>query len=1045
MDNPGLGPISPRETEVLAALAEHRTNAQIANRLHISVRTVESHVSSLLRKLGAADRQALAGLAGPRPPGPGVVTGVPPGHTTFVGRRPEHDAVVAALAKGRLVSLLGPGGMGKTRLAGVVATAAAAAFPAGAAFVDLVPARPGQAVLAVAAGLGVVERPPQPLDHAIAALLATGRFLLVLDNCEHVVDDVAELVAVIQRRCPNTTILATTRRRLAVPGERVVRLGPLAIEPDAVRLFFDRARAIDGELDIDPATAAAVCRGLDGMPLAIEIAAARAASLGPDGLRAAAADRLRLLRGGRGVHPRHASLEAVMSWSYDLLDSPEQAVLRALSVFAGPFDLAAAAAVTGEGGEGVVADLLGRLCDGSLVVRDGRRTWRLLETVRAFAAARLDADQRARVQDRYIAWAAATAARLAEHPGDAGTGLTAGKHPAEDPRDAGTAFITGKHPAESPSGASPGFGASVRSGQRPSNASSGSAALPRLAEHPGGVGREGARPAQRPNDAGFGFAAVAADLRAALAATAAAPDPVAHELAVCLARVAFAEGYNREARGHFLTAADRAADTAQAVADLRAAAAVATAVYDGPAAVELLLAAADRAGSAGLANDAAAATASAVIVALRFPGEFGQRLPPKRASRLLAAATRDADSADRRTAALIAAARAWTTGPDGFAGEALALAREADDPVLLLGVLDVAMTGSRRRTEVGELLAERLDLIDGLPRHDPAAATEITDTFHVAVSCAMAGGDLRGAESLLAAAAARDPLAGHPYVTAPRRIRLAALLGRFDEATSAARALWDEWRRDGAPTRRWMATAPAMAALAEGLRGGAGETVRPSASTGAGSPERWRRRVSDGIESVDATGSLDRWRQRALEGTETADATGSPEWWRQRALEIAGTDDATASLELAACMAFVDARLAVHTGRLTDAEALVERGFTSFDDASVVPHPAVGGSVWEGYARAAAAELAVLAGLPDAAERVAVAGASAEHNRWAAACLDRARGRLNGDGGHFAAAVERWDRIGARFERACTLALIPKRRAEGVAELEALGATVPGP
>ena len=142
---------------------------------------------------------------------PGRVSGLPPGRTTFVGRRRDHDAVVGVLADGRLVSLVGPGGMGKTRLAAEVGVAVEPLFPAGGVFVDLVPVRPGLVAHAVAAALGVTERPPQALDSTVAGWLGKGRFLLILDNCEHLVEDVAAFAGSILERCPHTTVLATTR------------------------------------------------------------------------------------------------------------------------------------------------------------------------------------------------------------------------------------------------------------------------------------------------------------------------------------------------------------------------------------------------------------------------------------------------------------------------------------------------------------------------------------------------------------------------------------------------------------------------------------------------------------------------------------------------------------------------------------------------------------------------------------------------------------------------------------------------------------------
>jgi DNA-binding CsgD family transcriptional regulator len=192
------GEISEREAEVLAAISEHQTNAQIARSLHISVRTVETHVSSLLRKFGVSDRRALAASANHTQARvsarPGRFVGVPVSRTTFVGRERDCETALSALNETLLLSLLGPGGVGKTRLAAVVAGAAAPSFPSGGAFVDLVPAREATVVQTIAGTLGVTERPPESLERAIIERLRLGPSLLVLDNCEHLTDEVSGLV-----------------------------------------------------------------------------------------------------------------------------------------------------------------------------------------------------------------------------------------------------------------------------------------------------------------------------------------------------------------------------------------------------------------------------------------------------------------------------------------------------------------------------------------------------------------------------------------------------------------------------------------------------------------------------------------------------------------------------------------------------------------------------------------------------------------------------------------------------------------------------------
>ncbi|MEU8797295.1 LuxR C-terminal-related transcriptional regulator [Spirillospora sp. NPDC048819] len=412
--------ISEREAEVLAALGMRLTNAQIARRMHISVRTVESHVSSLLRKHGVTDRWALAELARSGTREPARIVGLPATGTTFVGRDAERAAVLAAIEEARLVTLVGPGGVGKTRLAAVVAEDAVAMFPSGGAFVDLVPVREGFVARAVATTLGVTEGSHQPLAEAVAARLGTGRWLLVLDNCEHVIDEATAFAEQILIACPGTRVLVTSRERVGIPCERSVPISPLPLGPDAERLFHDRALAADPQFVAEPAVIAELCARLDGLPLAIELAAARSASLGPTGLLAALDDALRLLSGGvRGGDERHRSLRAVLSWSYDLLDEEEQALFRRLGIFVGAFDLDAAAAVGGD--RASVADLLGRLVDKSLVVhvrgRAGR--WRLLETVRAFALAQMSAiGEEDKTRARHLQWAADAAGAVEAGLGD---------------------------------------------------------------------------------------------------------------------------------------------------------------------------------------------------------------------------------------------------------------------------------------------------------------------------------------------------------------------------------------------------------------------------------------------------------------------------------------------------------------------------------------------------------------------------------------------------------------------------------------------------
>ncbi|WP_326669133.1 AfsR/SARP family transcriptional regulator [Streptomyces canus] len=332
--------------------------------------------------------------------------------TSFVGREADIDAIREDLAAARLVTLLGPGGAGKTRLSQEAAEAVGEVVRDGVWLAELAPvddpdAVPEAVLTAVGAretvlyGAGAEamraagsERLDDPVER-LAEHCGRRSMLLILDNCEHVVDAAARLTETLLERCPGLTVLATSREPLGVPGELLRPVEPLP-EPVALRLLADRgAAARPGfRVDGDEATAAAcaeICRRLDGLPLGIELAAARLRMLTPRQIADRLDDRFRLLTSGsRTVLPRQQTLRAVVDWSWDLLDGEERDVLRRLSVFAGGCDLAAAEAVCGP----AALDALGSLVDKSLVVAapsgDGEMRYRLLETVAEYAAERLD-------------------------------------------------------------------------------------------------------------------------------------------------------------------------------------------------------------------------------------------------------------------------------------------------------------------------------------------------------------------------------------------------------------------------------------------------------------------------------------------------------------------------------------------------------------------------------------------------------------------------------------------------------------------------------
>ncbi|GHB64804.1 AfsR family transcriptional regulator [Streptomyces cirratus] len=340
-----------------------------------------------------------AELLRPPPPEQRRPTGnLRPRLTSFVGREPELAALRTDLARSRLVTLTGPGGSGKTRLA----EHAAAAHPEPGWLVELARLdHPAAVPGAVLSALGLRENALVAHDTGTASAdpatllvehCADRRMLLVLDNCEHVIDAAAELADRLLTHCPGLRILATSREPLGVPGEALRPVEPLPPAP-AHRLFTDRATAARPGFDPadDPDAVTEICARLDGLPLAIELAAARLRLLTPRQIADRLDDRFRLLTGGsRTLLPRQQTLRAVVDWSWELLTEPERTVLRRLSVFSGGCDLAAAEAVCA--GPGLdVADALGSLVDKSLVLAepgpDGMR-YRMLETIREYAAER---------------------------------------------------------------------------------------------------------------------------------------------------------------------------------------------------------------------------------------------------------------------------------------------------------------------------------------------------------------------------------------------------------------------------------------------------------------------------------------------------------------------------------------------------------------------------------------------------------------------------------------------------------------------------------
>ena len=338
-----------------------------------------------------------------------------------MGRDPELTQLRELLAQSRVVTLTGAGGVGKTRLAIQVAAAIAPEFGDGVWYVDLAPLTDPELVpVTVARALGLPDQPGRSTMDSLLRFVRDRRLLVVLDNCEHLLDACAELVVALLGGAARLTVLATSREAIGVAGEVSWRVPSLSLDDEALELFTDRARharpgfAIS---DDNAATVGEICARLDGVPLAIELAAARVRALSPAEILDSLHDRFRLLTGGaRTAVRRQQTLRASVDWSHALLTEPEQVLFRRLAVFLGGFDLDAAQTVAGGGDvqRYQVLDQLTLLVDKSLVVTDesgGRTRYRLLETVRQYALEKLgesgEADAvRTRHRDHYTALAA---------------------------------------------------------------------------------------------------------------------------------------------------------------------------------------------------------------------------------------------------------------------------------------------------------------------------------------------------------------------------------------------------------------------------------------------------------------------------------------------------------------------------------------------------------------------------------------------------------------------------------------------------------------
>jgi predicted ATPase/class 3 adenylate cyclase len=367
--------------------------------------------------------------------------------TSFVGRESELADVVARVRQSRLVTLVGPGGIGKTRLSLQAAAELLDEFPDGVFFVEFASVADARLLPQAAASvLGVKEEAGRPVVEAVVRHVADRRLLLIFDNCEHLVQGCADLATALLRASAGLHVLASSREALAVAGEQVLMVPALTL-PDmaalaagtaddaarrfiedtlrgseAARLFVERAEAARSDFRVtadNGAAIAGICRRLDGIPLAIELAAARTRTMSVTGIEERLSDRFRLLAGGdRTALPRQQTLRALIDWSYELLTEPERALLRRLAVFSGGFTLDAAEAVGRVDGAGDdVLDLLTRLVEKSLVTFDAARgRYGLLETVRDYTAQRLEgAGETRATRTRHFAFYAALGREAGEH------------------------------------------------------------------------------------------------------------------------------------------------------------------------------------------------------------------------------------------------------------------------------------------------------------------------------------------------------------------------------------------------------------------------------------------------------------------------------------------------------------------------------------------------------------------------------------------------------------------------------------------------------
>ena len=972
--------VSEREAEVLELVAQRATNAEIAGRLFVSVRTVESHVSSLLRKLGVADRRALARLvherddegADPssrRSPGAGGVDerrgggyAVPVPLTSFVGRATEVAELTAALQAHRLVTATGPGGVGKTRLAAAVAAGLAAARRGGVWFVDLVPVTDGELVAtAVANTLGLGDAQGRSGEDAVIDHLAGREALLVLDNCEHVADAVGVFVERVLGRCPEVSVLATSQARLMLPFEWAFPVPGLSLPPGDAGPDLDPG----SETESDGDGGARGAHGIDDADESDRAGGGRP----PGGATASPTSDAVALFVERARQAGAGDLAA---------DSPERIgeICRRLDGSALAIELAAAR-LPSLGLDGIERGLSERfrlLAGGSRI--DERHSslrsaidWSydllapvdqaLLRRVSVFASS-FAADEAAAVAGFAPVEPTAVAdglARLAEHsllvarPAGSGTryralesirqyGVAQMAVPADldDTRRRHLAWATGI------------MGDLDQRADLP--------LLPAL-DRPDGL-------------AGWrqDFDRAADDARAALKWAKHRPDlrPHAFVLACLLGTTCFTRGLLGESQHRYVQAADVAADTATRVEMLLRAGGAASSRQAGNDALQLWRTAADTARAAGDSAAAVRALATSAELLVRGPGIIAEK-PPEGTHAALLDEARSLGSTDQRAEAAVLIAASFEldeTDPEArtTAERAVAAGRALDDPMIESAALDALTVVHLGVGEVTAALAavrRRIDLVSPV-RPGVLNAFEIADAYNMATEVSLTAGDFAAARRF-ADTLARLPfhsIEGH--LATSRRMRVEALAGELDRVLADGQRFRQGWEGAGRPVNGSLASGAYAVAMAHGLRGD--DDAR----------DEWLR------ITVDL--GLDRSR---LDGCYTG---YGPTF---------------------------DAIVALHHGRADEAmNRLVEdpEGLTTWNTGE-----------WRPWYAALHAEAAVLVGHESAAGRIARARAMVAANPTAVALVERAAALLAGDTDRLLPLAADLAGTGCRYQWARTLVL----------------------